>query len=96
MTADELGGGVDHNVCAMLNGTNPIGRAKGIVNHQRQSMPVGDIRDGVNVRNVAVWIAQRFQIDRLGIALNGPFHFRQIVRIHKRRRYAIVGQCVRQ
>ena len=59
-------------------------------------MPVGDIRDGVNVRNVAVWIAQRFQIDRLGIALNGPFQFRQIVRIHKRRRYAIVGQCVRQ
>ena len=83
MAADELGGGMQHDIRTMLNGPDQIGRAKGVVDHKGNLMGVGDRRDGVDVRNVGIGIAQRFQIDRLGVWPNGGLYLFQIVRVHK-------------
>ena len=67
VAAQELGGRVDHDIGAMRNGTDEIGRAEGVVDDQGQTVPVGDGGDGVNVRDVAVGIAQRLQVNCLGV-----------------------------
>ena len=57
-------------------------------------MPVGDFRDGVDVRNITVGIAQGLQIDRPGIILNGRLNLLQIMRIHECRGDAVLGKRV--
>ena len=56
MAADELGRGMDNNVCAMLNRTDQVRGSKCIVDDQRKAVLVGDFRDRVNVRDIAVGI----------------------------------------
>ena len=96
VAADELGGGVDHDVSAMLNGADQIGRAEGVVNHQRQAVLMGNLGDGVDVGDVAVGIAQGLQIDGLGVVLNGVLHFCQIMGVHESSGDAELGQGVGQ
>ncbi len=74
---------MNHDIRAMLNGTDQIRRPKGIINDKGNPMSVGDLRNGVNIRNIAVGIAKRFQIDGAGIFLDGAFHLPEIMRIHK-------------
>ena len=83
MAADEFGSGVHHNICAVLNGANEIGCAKGVVNDQGQTALVGKGRNGIDIRDIAVGIAQGFQIDGFCVGSNGLFHLCQIVGIHK-------------
>ncbi len=59
-------------------------------------MPVGNGGDGVQIGNVAVGIAQSFQIDGLGVGLNGRFHLSQVVGVHKRGGDAELRQRVGQ
>ena len=80
----------------MLDGTDQVGRAEGVVDHQGQAVLVGDGRDGVDIRNIAVGIAQGFQIDGPGVFLNGAFHLAQVMGIHKGGGDAILGQGVAQ
>ena len=96
VTADELGGGVDNDVRAVLNGPDQIGGAEGVVNDQGQAVAVGDFRDGVNVGNIGVGIAKGFNVDGLGVGLNGGFHFFQIMGIHKAGGNAPLGKGVGQ
>ena len=83
MTADELGGAVDHNVYAVLNGTQQIGRCKGAVRHQRNAVLVGDLSQRLNVHQVRIGVAQGLKEDQLGVVLNGILKILQIVRINK-------------
>ena len=96
MTADELGGGVDHNVRAVLNGADQIGRPEGVVDDQGQAVGVGNLRNGVDVGNVAVGVAQGLQVNGLGVGLNGGGDGAQIVGVHKSRGYPVLGQGVGQ
>ena len=96
VTADELGCRVDHNVCAVLNGADQIRSPKGVVDHQRQAVLMGNGRNGVNVGDVRVGIAQRFQINGLGVGTNCPFHLGKIVSIHKGGFNAVLRQGVGQ
>ena len=96
MAADELGGGVDHDVGSVLNGPDQVGGAKGVVDDQGQTVLVGDLRDGVNVGNIAVGVAQGLQIDGLGVGLDGALHLRQIMGIHKSSGDAELGQRMGQ
>ena len=96
MTADKLGGGVNHNVRAVLDGPDQVGGAEGVVDDQGQAMLVGNGGDGVNVGNVGVGIAQSFQIDGLGVGPNGGLHFGKVVGVHKGGTYAEGGQRVGQ
>lgn len=74
MAADELGGGMNHDVRTVPDGTKQIGRCKGVVDDQRQTVLVGDFGDGVNIGKLAVGVARRFHVNGLGVVLNGVFH----------------------
>ena len=90
MSPNKLGRRVNDNIRPMLDRLDQIGRAKGIVDHQRQAVPVSDRRDRIDIRNVTIRVSQSLQINRLCIRLNGRFHRRKIMRIHKRGRYSIL------
>ena len=81
--AQELRGGVDHKVRAVFDGADQIGGAEGVVHHQRETVPVGQLRKGVQVRNVAVGVAQGLHINPAGVFLDGRLHLRQVVDIDK-------------
>ena len=55
-------------------------------------MPVGDGRDGVDIGNIGIGVAQSLQIDGLGVGPDGVLHLCQIVGIHKGGGHAELGQ----
>ena len=59
-------------------------------------MPVGDGGDGVNVRDVAVGIAQRLQVNCLGVWPDCSLHLGQVVGVHKGGGDPELGQGVGQ
>ena len=73
-----------------------IGRAEGVVDDQGQTVPVGDGGDGVNVRDVAVGIAQRLQVNCLGVWPDCFLHLGQVVGVHKGGGDPELGQGVGQ
>ena len=91
MAADKLGSGVYHNIRAVFDWTDKVWGSKCVVNHQRKIVGMGDFSDGVDVRNVAVGIAQGFQIDCPGVGLDCPGDFLQIVGIHKGGADSVMG-----
>ena len=96
VTADELGGAVDHNVYAVLNGAQQIGRCKGAVRHQRNAVLVGDLGQGLNVHQVRIGVAQGLKKDQLGVVLNGVLKILQIVRVNKSRLDPVLREGVLQ
>ena len=83
VAADELGGGMDDDICAVLNGTDQVRGAEGIIDDQRQAVLVRDGCNGIDIGDIAVGVAQSFQIDGLGVELDGILHLSQIVCIDK-------------
>ena len=96
MAANELGSGVDHDVCAVLDGTDQVRGAEGVINDQRQTVLMGEGCNGVDVRDVAVGVAQRLQIDGLGVGLDGVLHLGEVVCIDEGGGDAELGQGVLQ
>ena len=96
MAADELGCGVDHDVCAVLNGADQVGGAEGVVNDQGQAVTVGDLGNGVDIGDVGIGVAQGLNVDGLGVGLDGGFYLLQIVGIHEGGGDAVLGQGVGQ
>jgi len=96
VAADELGGGVNHDVCAVLDGANQVRGAEGVVDDQRQAVLVGNGGNGINVGDIAVGVAQCLQIDGLGVGLDGVLHLGQIVSVDKGGGHAELGQGVLQ
>ena len=96
MAADKLGGRVDHHIRPVLDGADQVRGAEGVVDHQRQPMSVGQGRDGIQVWDVAVGIAQGLQVDGFGVFLNGLLHLIQVMDIHKGGGNAVLGQCMGQ
>ena len=88
VAADEFRGRMYDDVCAVLDGTDPIRRAERIVDDDGKTMPVGSRCDGVDIRDVAVRVAKRFQIDRFCFRADGVFDFGKVMRVDKRRLYA--------
>ena len=83
MAADELRRGVYHDVSAVFDRTDQIRSAEGIVYDNRKPLPVRERRDRVDVRNIAVRIAEGFQVNGLGIRADCRFDFLQIMRVNK-------------
>ena len=52
VSADEFGGGMDHDISAILNGAYQIRGCKGIIDYQRDLVAVRNVRNGFYVRNV--------------------------------------------
>jgi hypothetical protein len=72
---------VDDDVSAMLNGTDQVRGAKGVINDQRQAMLVSDGCDGINIRNITVGVAQSLRVERLGVGLDRVLDLFQIVSV---------------
>ena len=96
VAADELGSGVDDDVSAMLDGTDQVRGAEGVINDQRQTMLVSDGCDGINIRNITVGVAQSLEVDSLGVGLDSVLDLFQIVSVHKGGGNAELGQGVLQ
>ena len=93
VAAEELRGGVDDDVRAERD---PVGRAERVVDDERQAVAVGDGGNGLDVRDVAVRVAQRLKIDGARVRLDGRLDRCGVVRVHERCRDAVLRQRVRQ
>ena len=84
MTADELRCRVDHDVCAVRNGSDEIRGAEGIVDHDGKIVLVGNCGNRVDVGNVAVGISERFKVNCLRVRLDCRFDLGKVVRVDER------------
>ena len=94
MASDEFRRGVDDDVGSVFDRTDQIGSSEGIVDHQRKPVLVSDLRDRVDVGNVAVRVAEGLQIHSPCLICDGAFELRQVVRVHESRLDAVLGKCV--
>ena len=83
MAPDELGCRMNHDVCSVFDRTDEIRCSEGVVDDQRQAVSVGYFSYGIDIRNVAVRVAQCFQENGSGVLLNGTFHFTEVVGIYE-------------
>ena len=81
VAADKLCGGMDHYIRAVLDGTDQVRSSEGVVDDQRQTVLMGNLRNGIDVGDVAVGVSQGFQIDGLCI-----------LSVHKRRCNTVLRQ----
>ena len=84
MTADELRCGVNDDVGTVFNGADQIRRTEGIVDHDRNLVLVGNLGDGLDVRDVGMRVAERLDEHELRIFLDGGFDFLEVAGIHER------------
>ena len=96
MAAEEFRRGMDDDIRAVLDGADEVRRAERVVNDQRQSVLMGDFRDGVDVRDIAVRVAEGFEINRPRVVLDGAFHLGKIMGVHEGRLDAVLRQRMRQ
>ncbi len=81
MTADELGGRVDHNIGSMLNGTENDGR-ESIIYNDYDVVFVCYFCNGVQICHVAVGVAECFHIDGFCVGTNGCFEGFQVIHVY--------------
>ena len=94
VAAEELGRGVDDNVRTVLDGADEVGRAEGVVHHQRDAVLVRQLGQGIDVGDVTVGVAQGLNVDGAGLGTDGALHFLQIVDVHEIGGNAEAGQGV--
>ena len=79
MAADELGGGLDHHVGAVLQRAEQVRSGEGVVHDHRQVMLVGDFGDCLEVRQVGVRVAEGLEVDELGVLLDGVLELLRVL-----------------
>ena len=67
MTAQEFGGRVHHHIDAMLDGSNQVGSAEGIVDNKEDAMTVSDFCHTLQVGDITIRIAESLAIHHLGV-----------------------------
>ncbi len=83
VSADELGCGMHNDICTVLDRSDQIRCSEGIVDDQRQSVLMCHICPCLNVSHFTVRVAQRLNVERLGIRLNGCLCTGQICGLHE-------------
>ena len=94
MPPEKLGGGVDHNIRAPLDGPHQRGRCARVVDDERQLVLVRDGGELFNVDNIQLRIAKGLGIDEAGLAVDGFAQAVEVVRIHEANRNAELRQRV--
>jgi len=69
MSADKLGGRIDYDINTVLDWPEDIGTHR-IVENKRQTVGMSNGRNGLQVCNIQLWIADTFTIDGLGLRGN--------------------------
>ena len=82
VAANELGGGVDYDVGAVLYGTDEVGGAEGVVDNEGHAVAVGYLGYGLEVGDVGVGVAEGLCIDGLGVGTEGCFERVEVVHLH--------------
>ena len=96
VAADELGGRVDDDIRAVLDGSDQIRRAEGVVDDQRQAVTVGYLGDSVDIGYVGVGIAEGLEVDRAGVVADRALDLAEVVSVDKGSIYPVLGQGMRQ
>ena len=96
MATDELSGRVHHDVGSVLYRTNEIWCAESVVDHQGDTMLVGNGCRALNVADVGVRITKGLNIYEFGVRLNGCLQCIVIVWVDKCCINAILAQRVLQ
>src|SRR5208337_544923 len=91
---DKLGVGVDNNISAPLDRAAERGRRAGVVNDQRHSILVSDLRQLLDIHDVELRVAQALGINGLGLGSDRGAQPVKVVGIHKLHRNAELGQRV--
>ena len=94
MSTQEFCGGVDHDVCAVLDRADQIRCPEGAVHHQGEPVPVGDGCDLIQIWNVAVGVAQSLDVDGPGVVPDSALQLRQIMDVHEGGLDPVLGQGV--
>ncbi len=96
MTADEFCRGMNDDVSAVLDGSDEVRCAEGVVDDERQAVRVSDFGESVDIGYIAVGIAEGLDVDRLGVRLYRRGDLLQIVNVNEGRVDAVERQCMRQ
>ena len=94
VAADEFGGGMYHDIRAVFNGAEIIGRCEGVVHNQRDAVAVGDSCDRSQVNDVGVGIAQGLGVDQLRVFLDCRLKILRLRRVYKGHVQALIPQGV--
>ena len=96
MATDELSGRVHHDVGSVLDRTNQVRSAEGVVDHQGDAMLVGDGGRALDVADVGVRVTKGLYIYEFGVRLNGSLQSVVVVGVDKSCVDAILAQRVLQ
>ncbi len=83
MAADKLGGGVDDDVSAPLDGPAKRGRRAGVVDDQRHSVLVRDLGQLLDIADVELRIAQGLGVNGLRLFVDCRAQPVEVVGVHK-------------
>ncbi len=67
MAAQELGQRVDDDVCAPFERSAKVRRGHRVVDHERDSRLMSDLRHRLDIQHIVLGIAQRFREDEFGL-----------------------------
>ena len=71
VAAQELGGGVEHDIGAVLDGTAQIGRRHGVVDHQRHAGFMRDGRHLLDIEHVHARVGDGLAVERARLRGDG-------------------------
>ena len=94
MSADELRGGRDHHVGAVLNRAQQVGRRERVVHDERKVVLVRDGGPAFDVEHVGVRVAERLRVEELGVVLDSGFDSVEVGRVHERGGKSLFGKGV--
>ena len=70
MTAQELGSGVDDDICSVLQWAKQVGACNRVVDNQREPVRVSNPRDTLDVKDVDPRVGNGFPEKSFGVGLN--------------------------
>ena len=79
VASDKLSGGMHHNVGTVFDWADEIWGAECVVDNQRNIVAVCHFRDGFDIGDVGVGIAECLRIDNFGVGLDGSLKCFEVV-----------------
>ena len=92
MSTDEFRSRMHHDVGTVLNGTDEIGSAKGIVDDEGDMVAMSDFCQAVDIYHVGVGVAEGLGIECLGLRLDGSLNGLEVAHINDGVLDALAGE----
>ena len=94
MTADKLCCRVNNDISTVFDRSDKIRSTEGVVNNNRYTVLVCDLRNCINIRNITVGVAECFKVNCLCVVFDGSLEFLKVMSINKCCINAELGKCV--